>query len=112
MAGDRSDALHRPCAMGFAKPRASGTTSVRLLWPFLELARKGGYDTGRVPRLLGLTQPQLDDPETRVSQQALADLLAQAIQLSGNRDLGLQAARLVDGAHVGIVEYVTRSRPT
>lgn len=112
MAGDPPDALHMRCAMGFAKLEASGTTSVRLLWPFLELARKGGYDVGRVPKLLGLTDAQLRDPETRVSQRALADLLARAIELSGNRDLGLQAARLVDGAHVGILEYVTRARPS
>jgi AraC-like DNA-binding protein len=94
--------------------RSAAAISIRLVWPFLALARKHGWakQAASVHKLLGLSQAQLDDPETRVPTVLVARLLEQAIRASGNRDIGLHAARFLDGAHVGIAEYLARSRPT
>lgn len=89
------------------------TTSIRLVWPFIALAHKWGYDvTGWVAERLDLTSAELDDPDTRVPQRLIARMLDEAIELTGERDIGLLAARYVDGAHFGIGEYVARTRPT
>jgi AraC-like DNA-binding protein len=89
-----------------------GTTSVRLVWPFIALARTNGHDVSHVAAQLGLTAAELEDPETRVPQERIAVLLNGAIERSGIRDIGLLAARYVDGAHLGIGEYLARTRPT
>ena len=88
------------------------TASIRLLWPFLSLARAHGHDPSYIAPYLGITEAELEDPDTRVSQQRLCDLLNQAIAKSGVRDLGLVAASYVDSSHFGIAEYIARSRPT
>jgi AraC-like DNA-binding protein len=88
------------------------TTSIRLVWPFLDLARKHGHDVSKVAEQLGLTERELNDPETRVSQQCLAKLLSSAVSYSGQRDIGLQAAYLADSRQFGITEYLARTQPT
>jgi hypothetical protein len=91
----------------------SPTTSIRLVWPFIVLGRKYKYDvSGWVAARLGLTARQLEDPETRVPQHLVARLLDEAIERSGQRDIGLLAALFVDSANYGIGEYVARTRPT
>jgi AraC-like DNA-binding protein len=95
-----------------APSKIAPTTSVRLVWPFLALSRKHGYDVSGIADRLGLTAAQLDDPDTRVPQAAVARLLHEAIELSGERDIGLLAARFVDSQHFGITEYLARTRPT
>jgi AraC-like DNA-binding protein len=92
--------------------RFTPTASVRLLWPFLELARMHGKGDARLHERLGLTEAELRNAETRIPQQALADLLDEAIASSGTRDLGLIAAEYVDSALFGIGEFIARSRPT
>ncbi|HKP58566.1 MAG TPA: AraC family transcriptional regulator [Polyangiales bacterium] len=95
-----------------AAATSNATTSIRLVWPFLELSRKHGRDVSRVAERLGLTQAELDNPETRVPQALVADLLKDAVERSGERDIGLLAARWSDSLHFGIGEYVARTRPT
>lgn len=94
--------------------RAKGTVSIRLVWPFLELARAAGHTQAdaRAREWLALTDEQLRDPETRVPLSRIAALLTGAIERTGNRDIGLLAARHVAAAHTGITEYVARSRAT
>jgi AraC-like DNA-binding protein len=93
--------------------RLPATTSIRLVWPFLELGAARGFHLREwVAKRLGLTLAQLDDPETRVPQRALARLLNEAIERGGERDIGLLAARYVDSAHFGITEFVARTKPT
>lgn len=87
------------------------TTTVRLVWPFLELARKQGHDVSTVAERLGVSARELEDPETRVSQQLVAKLLQGAVDYIG-RDLGLMAAEHADSRNFGIGEYVARTRPT
>jgi AraC-like DNA-binding protein len=89
------------------------TTSIRLVWPFIELGRQRGYEVREwIMQRLQLTPAQLEDPETRVPQRLIARLLDEAIERGGERDIGLMAARYVDSAHFGIGEYVARTRPT
>ena len=75
----------------------NSSSTVQLLWPFLALGRKRGYRFDTLAReRLGLTEAQLRDPTTRVPQAHLVALLDEAIVRSGERDLGLLAARFAD----------------
>ena len=87
-------------------------TSIRMVWPFLSLARKHGRVVNDIATRLGLTDAQLSDRATCVPTRVLSDLLAEAVARSGERDLGLLAARWVDAGHFGVCEYLARSRPT
>src|SRR3954470_13452555 len=88
------------------------TGSVRLVWPFLEIAAKHGRETHHVRERLGLNETQLHDSDTRIFLPLEARLLNEAIAQSGERDLGLIAAVAFDAAHFGIDEYLARTRPT
>lgn len=88
------------------------TGSVRLVWPFLEMASNDSTLTHRVCSRLGVSEAQLRDPETRVSLGVAASLLVEAIEHSGERDLGLMAAIAFDAAYSGIDEYLARTRQT
>ena len=103
---------NRLCTDTQAAAYARKTASIRLLWPFLSLARECGRDTSYVEPYLGLTTEELQNPDTRVPQQQLYDLLQTAISRSGVRDLGLMAASYVDATYFGVSEYIARSRPT
>lgn len=94
--------------------REAVTASVALVWPFLALAKRDGWeDIGpRVCSTLGISEAQLADPATRVPIAQLLGLLDAALRRGGNRDLGLAAARRVDGVHLGLMEHVTRTRGT
>lgn len=82
----------------------ASTTSVRLVWPFLALARHHGLDTNDVAERLGLTPAQLEDPDARVPQHLAAALLSTAIERTGERDVGLLAAAWADRADLGLGE--------
>lgn len=88
--------------------------SVRLLWPFLDVARQAGRPNAsrEVAMALGVSEEELEHPDSRVPLRSVANLLARAIDVVGNRNIGLDAARLTDSAHVGIGEYLARYRPT
>jgi AraC-like DNA-binding protein len=92
-----------------AVAKSLSTTSVRLVWPFLALARHHGHDTSDVAERLGLTPAQLEDPDARVPQHLAAALLNTAIERTGERDIGLLAARWAESANFG--EFATRPRP-
>jgi AraC-like DNA-binding protein len=88
------------------------TGSVRLVWPFLEVASKSPRGSDWICARLGLTETQLRDPDTRISLQLASSLLDDAIAHTGERDLGLIAAVAFDAAHFGIDEYLARTRST
>ena len=88
------------------------TASIRLLWPFMSLARRVGHDVSYIAPQLGITEAELKDPDTRVPQQRLCDMLNEAIAKTGFRDIGLIAAQYVDSSHFGIGEFIARARPT
>lgn len=88
--------------------------SIRLVWPFVELVRPSERDA-LVKQLsveLGLTPAQFAAPETRVPLQAAADLLSEFVDRTGRRNLGLLAARHVTSEHLGVTEYLARSKGT
>lgn len=88
--------------------------SVRLVWPFVELARQHERADliERLQAQLGLNQAEFEDPDTRVPLQLAVDLLDQSIARTGLRNMGLLAAQLVTSEHVGIAEYLARSKGT
>jgi AraC-like DNA-binding protein len=88
------------------------TASVRLMWPFLDVATEGARESDWICSRLGLAEAQLRDPDTRISLQLASSLLDDTIAHTGQRDLGLIAALAFDAAHVGIDEYLARTRPT
>lgn len=95
-----------------AAHKFTATTSIRMVWPFLALAKKHGREVGDIAGRLGLTKAQFEDRETRVPTRLIAEILNEAIEQSGQRDLGLLAARWADAAHFGVLEYLPRARPT
>jgi Arabinose-binding domain of AraC transcription regulator, N-term len=84
-------------------------SSIRLVWPFLALEEDQKADAAA---RLGLTQKEFDNPDTRVSQRQLSQLLRDTVARTGERDLGLLAARRVDSLHLGITDYIARTVPT
>lgn len=93
-------------------PEAPLTGSVRLVWPFVEVAAKNQRASDWICTRLGLAEAQLRDPDTRISLQRASSLLDDAIVQTGERDLGRIAAVAFDAAHFGIDEYLARTRPT
>jgi AraC-like DNA-binding protein len=88
------------------------TGSVRLVWPFHDVAARDDRATDWICARLGLTEAQFRDPDTRISLQLASSLLDDTIAHMGERDLGLIAAVAFDAAHFGIDEYIARTRPT
>ena len=95
-----------------AAHRFTDTTSIRMVWPFLVPATRHGRDLSAVAARFGLTRAQLENRETRVPTRLIAEILREAIECSGERDLGLLAARWVDATHFGVCEYLPRARAT
>ncbi|MET0387152.1 MAG: AraC family transcriptional regulator [Polyangiales bacterium] len=95
--------------------RASvGSVSVALVWPFIAWIKAASEQDASafVRAQLGLDENQFADPSTRVPITQLAELLDTALQRSGQRDIGLLAARRVEAVHLGLMEDVTRSKGT
>jgi AraC-like DNA-binding protein len=81
--------------------------SARLITPFVLLMRK----------LPGIPPEVLDpldnlDPDTRLPITSVHELLAGAIHLTGDPDIGLKAAREIKPGMYGALEYAARSAAT
>ncbi len=63
-------------------------------------------------KVLGLSDEQFLDPDTRISIEQADYLLRKAIATSGRRDLGLLAAEQIEPGDLDIVEFTARSRST
>ena len=97
-----------------AARKSTCSMSIRLVWPFVELARKHEREDliERLQTQLGLNQAEFEDPDARVPLQLAVDLLDQAIARTGTRNIGLLAAQQVTSEHIGITEYLARSKAT
>ena len=94
-------------------PGHVATASVSVVWPFLSLARQSGRDvTLRICEALEVSQAELADPSTRVPMPMLARLFADALARTGDRNIGLLAARHMASLHLGLFEDVTRTKAT
>ena len=99
---------------GISVRRSMCSISIRLIWPFVELAPRVEKQ-GLVQQLqaqLGLTAAQFNDPDTRVSLQRALELLEDAIERGGQRYMGLHAAQRATTDHLGAIEYLARSNST
>jgi AraC-like DNA-binding protein len=81
--------------------------SVRLVHPFVRLLRR---EPAIPPE--GLDELEKLDPDERVPISVVHELLAGAILLTGDEDIGLKAAREIAPGDYGAVEYAARSAPT
>lgn len=97
-----------------AARKSTCSMSIRLVWPFVELARQHEREdlVERLRASLGLNPTEFEDPDTRVPLQLAIDLLDQSIARTGMRNMGLLAAQQVTSEHVGIAEYLARSKAT
>ncbi|HKU44160.1 MAG TPA: AraC family transcriptional regulator ligand-binding domain-containing protein, partial [Polyangiales bacterium] len=80
--------------------------SARLVQPFVNLLRK----LPNIPREVLDPLEELD-PDARLPIAAVHELLAGAIHLTGDPDIGLKAAREITPGMYGALEYVARSAP-
>ena len=71
-----------------------------------------GHDTGPLRHLPGLRGKNLDDPDTRVPEQAAAEAWRLAAQISGDAALGLHMALAVPQGTFDLLEYAFRSSAT
>lgn len=82
---------------------AHRTTSVQLLWPFLQAAR---VDVARVPALArgGFSADVLANPNARVPSELVPILLRQLVEVAGSSELGLLVAEVRVPGSFGLVE--------
>src|SRR5215510_14643354 len=89
-----------------SKPRSPEPTfSLRLVRPFVVFLR------GRIPEKHAL-DPEKIDPEARIPVSVAFQLLEGAVQLTGDPDLGLKAARFTGKGNYDLLEYTMVSAPT
>lgn len=94
--------------------RSPPTISVRLLQPFHRLIRSYEQDHPQAP----LLTPELLDrvrqlgPHARISFENACSSLANAVQRTGDPDLGLKAGRMFDMEDGGVLTYAAGSAPT
>jgi AraC-like DNA-binding protein len=81
--------------------------SARLLVPFLRLMQR----RGDVPEVVQQRLSALD-PDERIPIAVVHQWLTAAVEMTGNPDIGLQAAREVVIGDYGAVEYAARSAAT
>jgi AraC-like DNA-binding protein len=77
-----------------------------------ELALALGLDAGLMMRRAGLPRRCMDDPETQVSADAVAQLLEASAQASGAEDFGLRLASRRHLSNLGPISLVLREEPT
>jgi AraC-like DNA-binding protein len=81
--------------------------SVRLMQPFIELL--AGHPAVPAQALAPLRKL---DPDERIPVARVHELLAAALEVTGDPDLGLKAGRLMSPGHGGAVDYAMRSART
>jgi AraC-like DNA-binding protein len=88
--------------------------SSSLVWPFVELALQHRCDAfiTRCHAVLNLDPLQLEHADARIPLQALAPLLTELVATLGTRDVGLVVAQQTATQHVGLAEYLARSKDT
>lgn len=79
---------------------------------FPELARSVGIDPTAAMRRVGLPRRCLDDPETRISADAVARLLEACARESGVEDFGLRMASTRHLSNLGPLGLALRQEPT
>lgn len=86
--------------------RSSATVSIRLLWPF---ARVLSADSDHLPRFAGIKLEDFGNPDTRIPNDVVMHALTEAVQLRGDRLLGLKAGEQFDQADFDTLEYAARA---
>jgi AraC-like DNA-binding protein len=81
--------------------------SARLVLPFVRVLK--GY--AQIPQQ-ALVDLEALDPELRLPIKTVHDMLRMAVDLTGDYDLGLKAARQLTPGDHGALEYAARSAPT
>ncbi len=94
-----------------ARPRSAAvsaaevTCSIRLIQPFARYLGRVGHDVEAWLRPHGLAVARLKERELRLSQRETAALIGEATALTGDRALGIRAARGVEPGDFDVIEY-------
>lgn len=91
-----------------APPKASAL----VVMPFALAAQAHGLQVRQSLNSIGLSLEKLQDAELRVDRELVEELLRDATDARGLRDLGLLAAERVEPLHLDVIEYLARCQPT
>ncbi|GAB3900779.1 AraC family transcriptional regulator [Larkinella knui] len=78
----------------------------------LYAARQRGADSSALCRAVGVDSAVLQNPDGRVSIQAVQALWKEVIQMTGESDLPLQLGELINPLSLGVLSYVMMHCPT
>jgi AraC-like DNA-binding protein len=85
---------------------------MRLLWPAVATFRREGWDVGALVAPFGLAEPELDDPDRRLSQDVVTDFWDRAQELSGDPSFGLRCLSSLSSSRRSLVEHILFNTPT
>ena len=86
--------------------------TARAVQPLTSGLRALGHDPRPLLVSTGLDDGQLDDPDARVPMRAVWSLIARAVDLTGDDNLGLHIAEHADLRSLDVHFYATLSSPT
>jgi AraC-like DNA-binding protein len=88
--------------------------TIRFVWLFLELVprREKLELIEQIQARFGLAPEQFSDPDTRVPLQVAIDLLDEAQEQTRAPNVGLVAAERMTLDHLGVIEFLARSKTT
>lgn len=86
--------------------------TVRAARPIVTGLRKLGYDPAPVLAAVGIEEAILDDPDAQFPMSAGVGLLLRAVEMTGDRDLGLHLAEQADLGVLDVHFYAMISSPT
>jgi AraC-like DNA-binding protein len=87
------------------------TISTRLIWPFARLMGDYQAELGVLERS-GLVVATLADPDTRIPEETVMELLQVSIEKTKNPAIGLHAGERVEAGDFGVLDYAARSCAT
>lgn len=96
-----------------ARPRATIDTTLSIRWmiPFIRVTGSSPSDLQILARE-GIGLKEFVDPDTRIRHRVAMELLANALERTGDPELGLRAGERVEPGDYGALEYAARSSST
>jgi AraC-like DNA-binding protein len=79
---------------------------------YLEVAQSAGLDPDRMLRRFGLARHSLDNPDLKISEDAVRGLLEASAEAAGIEDFGLRMAERRALSNLGALALLVRDQPT
>jgi AraC-like DNA-binding protein len=97
--------------MSFGRSNVGPFVTARPSWAFAAALREQGVAPEPLLERAGLSPESLDNPETRISHGLACELLASALEVSGDPHLGIRAARHAEQLEFDLLEYLSIASP-